>query len=560
MTETEISFRLVRRESLSYNTPIFLDQNQSAKVEEVIHQLETSLGMPESEFEDEFIQEEFPDRKIARGLFYTLTRWFYNLRGIQYDSAGLHLDPWELRVRLFELMESEGLTWANYQRQQALVEKLADEVGVGSDVVKTILFADHTANFQVTRRLDKPPTAAEVIGHFNTDIIRYLLNHAYNIDIFLSGFKSTGQLTKRVFRNVKLWGLESEIVRLSDELVRFSIVGPSELVGRSTKYGRNLYSAFMNMVPLLRSHSVPEIFVNAQFYERRLQVLLPLEVFDSLLDPEEVIPSSSQPYDSKVEEHFAKQFEANFPQWELTREPVIVEDNLVMIPDFLARYRDIEFYIEIVGFWTERYLSKKVQKARLLGSKYQNLILIVDESLDFPEVPLPTFYYKKRFPLPQLQKLLHAYEENAFQQFVENLGQQKENWLPIIQTSLQDNPIVDEDALCNILGARSSKEAKIAVKTALAVEDLADLTCVCFSDKPLLVQVQYLKQLQERFTVAIPQPGVLFKDIIEQFSEVGVGNLRTFLLYLGYKFKVKTLLDEVVSPPRAMVEVQPRFV
>jgi uncharacterized protein len=69
-------------------------------------------------------------------------------------------------------------------------------------------------------------------------------------------------------------------------------------------------------------------------------------------------------FDSNVEEKFATKFEQSSNGWKLIREPepLIVSTGKGFIPDFAFEKYGRRVYLEIVGFWTNEYLVKKIQK------------------------------------------------------------------------------------------------------------------------------------------------------------------------------------------------------
>jgi hypothetical protein len=85
-------------------------------------------------------------------------------------------------------------------------------------------------------------------------------------------------------------------------------------------------------------------------------------------------------FDSYVEERFARSFGAAGTRWRLRRkpEPFLVGRH-VMIPDFSFEKNSMKAYLEVVGFWTEEYLAKKVQK--LKEAHASNMIVAVDKTL-----------------------------------------------------------------------------------------------------------------------------------------------------------------------------------
>jgi uncharacterized protein len=96
-------------------------------------------------------------------------------------------------------------------------------------------------------------------------------------------------------------------------------------------------------------------------------------------------------YDSRTEERFAREFRRAAPEWDLVREPEpIAVDGTLIFPDFrLQRRSDPEqrWLLEIVGFWTPDYVTRKLALYRkaLAG----NLILGIDEARNCAEEDLP---------------------------------------------------------------------------------------------------------------------------------------------------------------------------
>jgi hypothetical protein len=97
-------------------------------------------------------------------------------------------------------------------------------------------------------------------------------------------------------------------------------------------------------------------------------------------------------YDSHLEERFAREFRRAAPDWDIVREPEpIAAGDTLIFPDFALRRRSDpgrRWLLEIVGFWTPDYVSRKLalyQKARVA-----NLILCIDEARSCASADLPT--------------------------------------------------------------------------------------------------------------------------------------------------------------------------
>ncbi len=87
-------------------------------------------------------------------------------------------------------------------------------------------------------------------------------------------------------------------------------------------------------------------------------------------------------FDSEVEARFARDFARLGSDWDLVREPeaVPLEGGRLSFPDFALVHRrtpERRWWLEIVGFWTERYLRDKLAHLRAAG--LGNLIVCIDE-------------------------------------------------------------------------------------------------------------------------------------------------------------------------------------
>jgi uncharacterized protein len=117
-------------------------------------------------------------------------------------------------------------------------------------------------------------------------------------------------------------------------------------------------------------------------------------------------------FDSKLEERFAKAFRKAARDWDLVREPCPVEtDGSLIFPDFeLVHRRDPtrRFLLEIVGFWTPKYLEEKLRKLR--QAKLDNVILCIDEARACSDATLPAHAtivrYKRRIDVESVLAIL----------------------------------------------------------------------------------------------------------------------------------------------------------
>ena len=107
-------------------------------------------------------------------------------------------------------------------------------------------------------------------------------------------------------------------------------------------------------------------------------------------------------YDSQLEQRFARDFRKAAPDWDLVREPRPVESlGSLIFPDFELVHRhdpNRRWLLEIVGFWTPKYLEEKLRKLR--AAHLEHVLLCIDQERACVEAELPkdaqTLRYKRR--------------------------------------------------------------------------------------------------------------------------------------------------------------------
>ena len=119
-------------------------------------------------------------------------------------------------------------------------------------------------------------------------------------------------------------------------------------------------------------------------------------------------------YDSKLEERFAKDFRKAAPDWDVVREPRPVESlGSLIFPDFELVHRhdpNRRWLLEIVGFWTPKYLEEKLRKLR--AARLQHVLLCIDQERGCTEDELPKdaliIRYKRRIDVQAVLAIVQA--------------------------------------------------------------------------------------------------------------------------------------------------------
>jgi uncharacterized protein len=96
-------------------------------------------------------------------------------------------------------------------------------------------------------------------------------------------------------------------------------------------------------------------------------------------------------YDSQLEKRFARDFRKAAPDWDVVHEPRPVESQGALIfPDFelvCRREPRRRFLLEIVGYWTPKYLEEKLRKLR--AAQLDHVILCIDQDRACTDADLP---------------------------------------------------------------------------------------------------------------------------------------------------------------------------
>jgi hypothetical protein len=237
-------------------------------------------------------------------------------------------------------------------------------------------------------------------------------------------------------------------------------------------------------------------------------------------------------YDSFLEEAFASKFQALTSGWLLKREPEPVSTGKqVIIPDFSLEKAGIKIYLEIVGFWTEEYLLRKIDKLKQVEVK---MLLLVNEALACEKLSalekrpqLDLIYYHNKIPFAPILRYLEAAFEEVKSKEVQIL-----RGLPIKFTE----SVIAFSEFATRIGV--SEEAARTFLTANTPSDYIALADVLISNEKLL-------QIDRRIKEAIDSAGKLsLKEAARIIEEEGVEDSTNVLAKLGYRTKWRGINSE----------------
>jgi predicted nuclease of restriction endonuclease-like RecB superfamily len=255
------------------------------------------------------------------------------------------------------------------------LESAASKLGISPAELAESLFADLPAERRVV--LPTPiPEPSDLALRANLSLAQGFLQRSSRVTLEIQGN------ARAVVRQVLLRRLLCVVrPRHRPQTATLEISGPYSLFRRTILYGRSLGS----LVPLLRTCDRFRLTAEAALRGRDLIV--------TLRSGDPIFPGLPTPsrYDSQLEERFAREFRRVAPDWDLIREPEPLRaGNHLIFPDFAIFHRRNRArcaLLEIVGFWTPRYLRSKLERLRDAGAP--SLILCIDESLNCAGDALP---------------------------------------------------------------------------------------------------------------------------------------------------------------------------
>jgi uncharacterized protein len=365
------------------------------------------------------LEASYDDYKLVRGLYALLERrcifrsresqkYMANIVG---NTSVINLDPFHLRKYLFEESSGRGYALTDYDRKE-IINSVASKTRIPNDMIMGDMWADLEENMVLEGFRTLEP--GKLILWYNLSLMQTLLFNSTKLEFYVQG----GYNWKRVLRAVKRLGLmynlhyrqnerpqedqkktlnqkpdrningatsrnSAHVTYNYDYNIVCSIDGPLSIFKLTDRYGTSIAKLLPSII-VSRNWSLKALIVRKtdtmgkKIYEFIISSEespgLPSEsdLFacnngnnkNTILEILPSVPSPEVSFDSSVEQKFALKFEQFSSGWKLIREPdpLIVSSGKGFIPDFAFEKYGIRVYLEIVGFWTNDYLIRKIQK------------------------------------------------------------------------------------------------------------------------------------------------------------------------------------------------------
>ncbi len=483
---------------------ISMDEANLEIAKTIIKNFEINITKKKSEILNEVKQYENIgfDYRFIRGLALILER------RCRFEAKS-RLNSQSIRRLVFEEANRHGTVTSEETRAEIL-EKIAEHLDVAVDDVEESLYGD--LEDELILKEFYPLSPEDLLKQYNLSLTQTLLFKSISIEFIA---KSNW---KNIFRKIKHLGLMYSAEAKPEEF-RITVEGSLSLFKLTERYGTSLAKLLPEIIKGEGWRIKADIVKEGEYGRRILQLILNSNDVGDLLKPAFTEHSEASVFDSSVEEKFSRDFQSLNLGWKLIREPEpLISGSHVFIPDFSLEKDSLKIYLEIIGFWTQEYLERKIKKLKeLIGI---DLIIAIDMNLLCSQLKLieakKIIYFNKAVPLKPLVNLLRELEEKNQAQQVMNLKN--------IQIKLEGD-IIELPRLADNLGVSKTAITKILTERdtgnyMLIGDTMISRTKLDFIDTKL-------SMLQEK----------TLSNATQLIELEGLGNPDQILKALGYKVK-----------------------
>lgn len=444
------------------------------------------------------LEDEGYDYHFVRGLSLLLDR-----RSVFKCTS--QADPAVLRRKIFEATGKTGPATTIEQRK-SIIENVAGQLEMSYEELEDSMYADLES--ELILQEFKPVSVQDLLDKYNLSLAQTLLFDSTELRFTVSGN------WQKIFFKTKRLGLIYDAYK--DNEVWVKIDGPASLFKLTRRYG----TAIAKLLPTIISS--PKWTVEAKILWKFTN-----EIYTFKLESWKHVPvfgtkQAVEAYDSIVEENFSKRFTALSSGWQLKREPEpVIAGKHVLIPDFSFEREGAKLYMEVVGFWTTEYLTRKIEK---LKKTEERMLVAVDESLSCERLTklekqqsLNIIYYRNKIPLPPVLRYLQdSYKEVRAQQteFLRNLN--------VTFTE----PVIKFEEFANRTGVSTE-----AVRAALTERTPNNYTLLPDS----LIRKDKFEQLRKKLDQQITKNGKLALTEATKIAQTEQVDLTSAIQALGYK-------------------------
>ncbi|MHA1401377.1 MAG: DUF790 family protein, partial [Candidatus Heimdallarchaeaceae archaeon] len=398
--------------------PFFLSYSDEKKVEAVIQFLEDSIGKKKKEIDFSALDNIFLSEKIARALVTSASRFYLfqsqYLKSFVNDDEGtiqekkkeqftdiqsflnakqkkeqkntLPLTPSQLRERVFDLINQHyPQGFVSHDKRKEALERIEKELKIPQNKLEDMLYCDIESEKILTKKEEVEVDSHKLIQFYNYDVIETALSHSQTIILKLSDLP--GFLAKKIVYVSKANYVWTEIQSddPSDSYI-VTIEPPLEVFQDSTTWGKNLANVALFILRMaIKEKYKLSIQAIVQPRKRKAVFLLDTQLAPPLptfrVEESEETEKEAE-IDSNVEKVFMSAWKKDMQGWKAEAEPeTIFLGKKLFVPDFILTRGTKKIYLEIVGYYTTKYIQKKKKKMLEMKKVGLPIIYLVDEQL-----------------------------------------------------------------------------------------------------------------------------------------------------------------------------------
>lgn len=330
--------------------PVWLEPRHDAWLRAVVEAFDALVGRTAAEIAEHETVIASAARTVGISSATASGVWHVLRRSAQSHVAA-PVAPRTLRAEVFDLAAASGI-------EAALAQSCA-RFGVAADELRSWLYADLSAARVV--RWKQMPSPVELRDAYNMSLAQGLLGRCSRVAV------AADENLRAVVRAAKLRGL---LVSVAAEGNVVHASGPLALFRHTTKYA-NALAMFLPSLVSLASWSLTG------------DVPFPDGVAKLHLGPSSPLPRTwalPQRTDSALERDLMKALSRSKSGWTVRREGIVLRAGRdLFFPDFLLERGSDRVVVEIVGFWTPDYLTRKMSQLATIADV--PLVVCVDETL-----------------------------------------------------------------------------------------------------------------------------------------------------------------------------------
>ncbi|RLF15806.1 MAG: hypothetical protein DRJ66_03875 [Thermoprotei archaeon] len=379
---------LILRRIGRFYIPFYLGDEHEDLIKEIIGIYEDCIGKPLRTLDKELIIQIIGNEKLARGLIHVM-RYFYRPKRPKETT----ISPKRLRIKVFELANKLYNGFVPSDRRKEFIEIIKKELGIEDELD---LWADEEEELLLYREREVRPE--DIIKAYNFEVIDTIFTYASEVMLKYRGLSvPKGYIAKLIARYAKMKGLLYDM-KIEDGVLITKVYGPIEVFGKPTKYGEGISDVMFRVLVELKDEPMWEVWARVHFKRAVLNVLVlsgnEVPLIDMHREP------CSNVYDSSLERRIENALKSI--GFHVVREPEpIILSSSIMVPDFIIEKDGRKAYLEVAGYWRDKYAERKasklIQLARLLPRI--PLIVLAEEKLRryLPEISkIPIIYYRSQ--------------------------------------------------------------------------------------------------------------------------------------------------------------------